>query len=241
MARHTTASAIRKYRSAYYQLMAHEARLNEQLHHMLKRIKAIQEDEELSLANHIHLTNLLHNAARQKAELEAQPVSKERNRQLKKAESVWKDVNIQYKRSDLRLAVIDRKKDKDNAAKYVLKENYRDQVRLRAEVAYATWKELEKLYQIECQQESRLLTEITSLQVNTALQAAEKEIGDIPSVADTGQEIVTKNQALIVFVLSNQCLYIITPVKSFFLIQSVYPDKRVLPVHQMPGLREYQI
>ncbi|MDJ1499102.1 hypothetical protein [Xanthocytophaga agilis] len=241
MARHTTASALRKYRSEYYRLMAQEARLNEQLYHMLKRIKAIKADEERTLANHTHLTALLSQATRQKAELEAQPVSKERNKQLKKAESVWKDIHIQYKRSDLRLAVLDRKKDKDNAANYVLKENYRDQVRLRADVAYAMWKELEKIYQRECQQESRLVTEIASLEVNPALQASERETTDIPSVTDVRQEIVTENQAMIVFALSNQCLYILTPVKSFFLIQSVYPDKRVLPVHQMPGLREYQI
>ncbi|MDJ1499971.1 hypothetical protein [Xanthocytophaga agilis] len=149
MARHTTTSAIRKYRSEYYRLMVEEARLNEQLHHMLKRIRKIAQDEKQSLANHIHLTNLLAQATLQKAEQEAQPVSKERNKQLKKAESVWKDITIQHKRNDLRLAVLDKKKDKDNATKYILKELKRDQIRIRAKAAYAIWKQLEQTEQYE--------------------------------------------------------------------------------------------
>ncbi|MDJ1499904.1 hypothetical protein [Xanthocytophaga agilis] len=147
--KYTTDSTIRKYRSEYYRLMAEEARLNEQLHHMLKRIRKIAQDEKQSLANHIHLTNLLAQATQQKAELEAQPASKERNKQLKKAESVWKDLTIQYKRSDLRLAVLDRKKDKDNAAKYILKELKRDQVRIRAKAAYDIWKKSEQAEKYE--------------------------------------------------------------------------------------------
>ncbi|MDJ1483997.1 hypothetical protein QNI16_26105 [Cytophagaceae bacterium YF14B1] len=147
--KYTTDSTIRKYRSEYYRLMAEEARLNEQLHHMIKRIRKIAQDEKQSLADHIHLTNLLAQATQQKAELEAKPASKERNKQLKKAESVWKDLTIQYKRSDLRLAVLDRKKDKDNAAKYILKELKRDQVRIRAKAAYDIWKKSEQAEKYE--------------------------------------------------------------------------------------------
>ncbi|MDJ1483132.1 MULTISPECIES: hypothetical protein [Xanthocytophaga] len=146
---HTNTTAIRKYRSEYYRLMKEEARLNEQLHHMLKRIKKNTEDEKQSQANHIHLTNLLAQATQQKAELEAQPASKERNKQLKKAESVWKDLNVQYKRNDLHLAVLDKKKDKDNATKYILKELKRDQVRIRIKTAYDIWKRLEQEEQYE--------------------------------------------------------------------------------------------
>ncbi|MDJ1504603.1 hypothetical protein [Xanthocytophaga agilis] len=146
---HTNKTAIRKYKSEYHRLLAHEARLNEQLHHLLKRIKAIQKDEEQSLANQTLLITLLAHATQQKAELEAQPASKERDKQLKKAEKEYKEVNAQYKRNEYHLAVLEKKKDKDNAAKYILKELKRDQVRIRAKAAYDIWKRLEQEEQYE--------------------------------------------------------------------------------------------
>ncbi|MDJ1468617.1 hypothetical protein [Xanthocytophaga flava] len=146
---HTNETAIRKYKSEYHRLMVHEARLNEQLHHLLKRIKAIQEDEKQSLADQILLTKLLTHATQQKAELEAQPASKERDKQLKKAEKEYKEVNAKYKRNEYHLAVLEKKKDKDNAAKYVLKELKRDAVRIRIKTAYDIWKRLEQEEQYE--------------------------------------------------------------------------------------------
>lgn len=144
---HTNSTAIRKNRSEYYRLRAYEARLNEQLYHMLKRIKQIEEDEKLSLVNQKLLTYLLAQATLHKAELEAQPDSKERNKQLKKAEKEYKEVNAKYKRNEYHLAVLEKKKDKDNAAKYILKENKRDQVSIRIQVAYDTWMQLEQAQQ----------------------------------------------------------------------------------------------
>ncbi|MDJ1480343.1 hypothetical protein QNI16_07595 [Cytophagaceae bacterium YF14B1] len=146
---HTNETAIRKYKSEYYRLMVHEARLNEQLYHLLKRIKAIQEDEKQSLADQTLLTKLLTHATQQKAELEAQPASKERNKQLKKAEKEYKEINAKYKRNEYHLAVLEKKKDKDNVVKYLLKEQNRDQVRIRIKKAYDIWKRLEQEEQYE--------------------------------------------------------------------------------------------
>ncbi|MDJ1506356.1 hypothetical protein [Xanthocytophaga agilis] len=151
---HTNSTAIRKFRSEYYRLRSYEARLNEQLHHMFKRIKQIKEDEELSLAKHILLTALLAQAEQQKAELEAQSVSKQRDKQLKKAEKELKELRVQYKRIDLHLAVLDRKKDKDNMANYILKEAKRDQVTVRIQSAYTSWKKIEQLQAEEQQSQA---------------------------------------------------------------------------------------
>ncbi|MDJ1469639.1 hypothetical protein QNI19_11630 [Cytophagaceae bacterium DM2B3-1] len=151
---HTNSTAIRKFRSEYYRLRAYKARLNEQLHHMLKRIKQIEEDEKLSLAKHILLTKLLAHADQQKAELEAQAVSKQRDKQLKKAEKELKELRVQYKRNDLHLVVLDRKKDKDNMANYILKEAKRDQVTVRIQSAYTSWKKLEQLQAEEQQSQA---------------------------------------------------------------------------------------
>ncbi|MDJ1502209.1 hypothetical protein [Xanthocytophaga agilis] len=141
---HTNTTAIRKYKSDYYGLMVYEARLNHELFRMAQRIKAIQKDESQSLADQTLLTKLLVYATQQKEELEAQPASKERDKQLKKAEKEYKEVNAKHKRNEYHLAVLEKKKDKDNAAKYVLKEMKRDQVRIRIKTAYAIWKKLEK-------------------------------------------------------------------------------------------------
>ncbi|MDJ1503735.1 hypothetical protein [Xanthocytophaga agilis] len=146
---HTNTTAIRKYKSEYYRLMVYEARLNHELFRMEQRIRAIQEDEEQSLANQTLLTKLLAHATQQKTELEAQPVSKERNKQLKKAEKEYKEVNAKYKRNEYHLAVLEKKKDKDNAAKYIVKELKRDQVRIRIKTAYDIWKRLEQEEQYE--------------------------------------------------------------------------------------------
>ncbi|MDJ1479738.1 hypothetical protein QNI16_04520 [Cytophagaceae bacterium YF14B1] len=170
---HTNSTAIRKNRSEYYRLRAYEARLNEQLHHMLKRIKAIQEDEERSLTNKKLLTYLLAQATLQKAELEAQPDSKERNKQLKKAEKEFKEVDARYKRNEYHLAVLEKKKDKDNAAKYILKENKRDQVSIRIQIAYDTWMQLEQAQQqinLKLSKEAQSITE--SVTDNTTLASA---------------------------------------------------------------------
>ncbi|MDJ1470403.1 hypothetical protein [Xanthocytophaga flava] len=147
---HTNTTAIRKYKSEYYRLMAEEARLNLELFRMAHRIKAIQEDEEQSLANQTLLMTLLAYATEQKAKLEAKPASKERDKQLKKAEKEYKEVNAKYKRNEYHLAVLEKKKDKDNATKYVLKEMKRDQVRIRIKTAYDIWKRLEQEEQYEC-------------------------------------------------------------------------------------------
>ncbi|MDJ1501042.1 hypothetical protein [Xanthocytophaga agilis] len=146
---HTNTTAIRKYKSDYYGLMVYEARLNHELFRMEQRILAIQEDEEHSLANQTLLTTLLAHATQQKAELEAQPTSKDRDKQLKKAEKEYKEINAKYKRNEYHLAVLDKKKDKDNAAKYVLKELKRDEVRIRIKTAYDIWKKLEQEEQYE--------------------------------------------------------------------------------------------
>ncbi|MDJ1501390.1 hypothetical protein [Xanthocytophaga agilis] len=170
---HTNSTAIRKNRSEYYRLRAYEARLNEQLHHMLKRIKAIQEDEERSLTNKKLLTYLLAQATLQKAELEAQPDSKEHNKQLKKAEKEFKEVDARYKRNEYHLAVLEKKKDKDNAAKYILKENKRDQVSIRIQIAYDTWMQLEQAQQqinLKLSKEAQSITE--SVTDNTTLASA---------------------------------------------------------------------
>ncbi|MDJ1467766.1 hypothetical protein QNI19_12960 [Cytophagaceae bacterium DM2B3-1] len=170
---HTNSTAIRKNRSEYYRLRAYEARLNEQLHHMLKRIKQIEENEKLSLANQKLLTYLLAQATLQKAELEAQPDSKERNKQLKKAEKEFKEVDARYKRNEYHLAVLEKKKDKDNAAKYILKENKRDQVSIRIQIAYDTWMQLEQAQQqinLKLSKEAQSITE--SVTDNTTLASA---------------------------------------------------------------------
>ncbi|MDJ1503184.1 hypothetical protein [Xanthocytophaga agilis] len=146
---HTNSTSIRKYRSEYYRLRAYEARLNEQLHHMKKRIRQIQQDEEQSLATQALLVVLLAHAIQRKAKLEAQPESKERNKQLKKAEKEFKEVNAQYKRNEYHLAVVEKKKDKDNTAKYILKEVKRDDVTVRIQAAYETWKKFEQIEQQE--------------------------------------------------------------------------------------------
>ncbi|MDJ1467201.1 hypothetical protein QNI19_20225 [Cytophagaceae bacterium DM2B3-1] len=146
---HTNTTAIRKYKSEYYGLLVYEARLNYQLFRMAQRIKAIQKDEEQSLANQALLTSLLAHTTQQKAELEAKPASKERDKQLKKAEKEYKEANASYKRNEYHLAVLEKKKDKDNAAKYVLKEMKRDQVRIRIKAAYDIWKKLEQAEQYE--------------------------------------------------------------------------------------------
>ncbi|MDJ1479486.1 hypothetical protein QNI16_03250 [Cytophagaceae bacterium YF14B1] len=146
---HTNTTAIRKYKSEYYGLMVYEARLNHELFRMEQRIKAIKEDEKQSLADQILLTKLLAHATQQKAQLEAQPASKERNKQLKKAEKEFTEVNAKHKRNEYHLAVLEKKKDKDNAAKYVLKELKRDEVRIRIKTAYDIWKKLEQEEQYE--------------------------------------------------------------------------------------------
>ncbi|MDJ1494245.1 hypothetical protein QNI19_14980 [Cytophagaceae bacterium DM2B3-1] len=146
---HTNTTAIRKYKSDYYGLMVYEARLNHELFRMGQRIKAIQQDEKQSLADQTLLTKLLAHATQHKDELEAQPASKERDKQLKKAEKEYKEVNAQYKRNEYHLAVLEKKKDKDNAAKYVLKELKRDAVRIRIKTAYDSWKRLEQEEQYE--------------------------------------------------------------------------------------------
>lgn len=107
---HTNTTAIRKYKSEYYRLMEEEARLNLQLFRMEQRIKAIQKDEAQSLANQTLLTTLLAHATEHKAKLEVQPASKERDKQLKKAEKEYKEVNAQYKRNEYHLAVLEKKK-----------------------------------------------------------------------------------------------------------------------------------
>ncbi|MDJ1486109.1 hypothetical protein QNI16_36845 [Cytophagaceae bacterium YF14B1] len=56
---HTNTTAIRKYKSEYYGLLVYEARLNHQLFRMAQRIKAIQKDEEQSLANQALLTEVV--------------------------------------------------------------------------------------------------------------------------------------------------------------------------------------
>ncbi|MDJ1485531.1 hypothetical protein QNI16_33885 [Cytophagaceae bacterium YF14B1] len=94
-------------------------------------------------------TSLLAHTTQQKAELEAKPASKERDKQLKKAEKEYKEANASYKRNEYHLAVLEKKKDKDNAAKYVLKEMKRDQVRIRIKAAYDIWKKLEQAEQYE--------------------------------------------------------------------------------------------
>ncbi|MDJ1479325.1 hypothetical protein QNI16_02440 [Cytophagaceae bacterium YF14B1] len=168
---HSNTTAIRKYRSEYYRLRKQEARMNHELFRMKNRIKHLAEDEKQSIANHTLLTKLLAHAEQQKAELEAQPVSKQRDKQLKKAERELKDVRVKYKRSDLHLAVIDQKKDKDNAAKYILKEAKRDEVTARIEAAYETWQKFEQLEQQEnadfeayvLQQQAQVTTEVKPL------------------------------------------------------------------------------
>ncbi|MDJ1494404.1 hypothetical protein QNI19_15780 [Cytophagaceae bacterium DM2B3-1] len=146
---HTNSTSIRKYRSEYYRLRAYEARLNEQLHHMKKRIRQIQQDEEQSLATQALLVVLLAHATQRKAELEVQPASKERNKQLKKAEKEFKEVNAKYKRNEYHLAVVEKKKDKDNTAKYILKEAKRDDVTARIQAAHDVWKKFEQIEQQE--------------------------------------------------------------------------------------------
>lgn len=168
---HSNTTAIRKYRSEYYRLRKQEARMNHELFRMKNRIKDLAKDEEQSLTNHTLLTKLLAHAEQQKAELEAQPASKQRDKQLKKAEKELKDVRVKYKRSDLHLAVIDQKKDKDNVAKYILKEAKRDDVTIRIEAAYEAWKKFEQLEQQEnadfeafvLQQQAKVTTEAKSL------------------------------------------------------------------------------
>ncbi|MDJ1484187.1 hypothetical protein QNI16_27055 [Cytophagaceae bacterium YF14B1] len=145
----TTQDTIRKYRAEYYRLRKQEARLNHELFRMKNRIKQLAEAEKQSIANHALLTDLLARTEQQIAELEAQPASKQRDKQLKKAEKELKDVHVKYKRSDLHLAVIDRKKDKDNAAKYILKETKRDDVTVRIQAAYETWQKFEQIQQQE--------------------------------------------------------------------------------------------
>ncbi|MDJ1483294.1 hypothetical protein QNI16_22540 [Cytophagaceae bacterium YF14B1] len=162
---HTNSTSIRKYRSEYYRLRAYEARLNEQLHHMKKRIRQIQQDEEQSLATQALLVVLLAHATQQKAKLEAQPESKERNKQLKKAEKEFKEVNAKYKRNEYHLAVVEKKKDKDNTAKYILKEAKRDDVTVRIQAAHDAWKKFE---QIELQEEA-------DFNAFKAMQLGEKE------------------------------------------------------------------
>ncbi|MDJ1496486.1 hypothetical protein QNI19_26355 [Cytophagaceae bacterium DM2B3-1] len=146
---HTNTTAIRKYKSDYYRLMVYEARLNHELFRMEQRILAIQKDEKQSIANQTLFTTLLTHTTQQKTELEAQPASKERDKQLKKMEKEYKEINAQYKRNEYHLAVLEKKKDKDNAAKYVLKEMKRDQVRIRIKTAYDSWKKLEQAEQYE--------------------------------------------------------------------------------------------
>ncbi|MDJ1466673.1 hypothetical protein [Xanthocytophaga flava] len=172
---HSNTIAIRKYRSEYYRLRKQEARMNHELFRMKKRMKDLAEDEENSLTNHKLLTRLVAHAEHQKAELEAQPVSKQRDKQLKKAERELKDVRVKYKRSDLHLAVIDQKKDKDNASKYILKEAKRDDVTIRIEAAYEAWQKFEQLEQQEnadfeayvLQQQAQVTTEVKSLTQET--------------------------------------------------------------------------
>lgn len=185
---HTNSAIIRKYRFEYYRLRAYEARLNEQLYHMKQRIKAIAKDEEQSLANQVLLTMLLAYATRQKQELEALPASKERNRQLKKAEKEFKEVNAQYKRNEYHLAVLEKRKDKDNAAKYCLKEAKRDEVTVRIQAAYDTWKKFE---QIEQQEEADFNTfkvmvlakkEETSVAVNQVVNTVNARLHASPRI-----------------------------------------------------------
>ncbi|MDJ1482968.1 hypothetical protein QNI16_20870 [Cytophagaceae bacterium YF14B1] len=170
MAKRTLASAIRKNRSDYYRLLAFEARENERIHHMKKRIKLLAEDEKISRALQLHLTGLLSQLQNQKTELEQAAPSKERDKTLKKVEKEFKEIDKKYKRNEHHLAVLESKKDKDNAAKLVLKEAKRDEISVRVQVAYANWKYFEQLEQQEnidfeafvAQQQSNIATQITT-------------------------------------------------------------------------------
>ncbi|MDJ1472384.1 hypothetical protein [Xanthocytophaga flava] len=170
MAKRTLASAIRKNRSDYYRLLAFEARENERIHHMKKRIKLLAEDEQTSRVLQLHLTGLLHQLQNQKTELEQAASSKERDKTLKKVEKEFKEIDKKYKRNEHHLAVIESKKDKDNVAKLVLKEAKRDEICVRAQAAYANWKYFEQLEQQEnidfeafvAQQQSNIATKSTT-------------------------------------------------------------------------------
>jgi len=140
----TTAQAIQKYALTYRHLLCSLARLDYQIHLLKKRLAKIAADEAKWLARRMFLTDYLQQLTELEAGLEAEGLPEKLYKAKKKQFGKHTaKARKQWFRNEIYLINLEKRKQKDNGVKLVLKEAKREQVQLRVEHTYATLQQLE--------------------------------------------------------------------------------------------------